>query len=149
MDNGTATAAVDVDVEVLRFDPSTIRINPQAMRMLTAATGRTMEQLMASDEPADKFQAMAFFELRRRHPGPRPGRVVGAGRDRRHRTGGHRHRRPFRDRVCDNRAAFAHYWRLHPDTIDDLDPDMYAAMVRLMQREAAAIKAANAKAGRR
>ena len=61
--NGTVPA-----VEVMHFDPNTIRINPQAMRMLTVATGRTMEQLMASEEPADKFQAMAFFELRRRHP---------------------------------------------------------------------------------
>ena len=65
--NGTAA-----DMEVVRIDPANIRMSPQAMRMLTVATGRTMEQLMQSDESADKFQAMAFFELRRRHPGLDP-----------------------------------------------------------------------------
>lgn len=58
--------------EAVRIDVANIRMSPQAMRMLTVATGRTMEQLMASDESADKFQAMAFFELRRRHPGLDP-----------------------------------------------------------------------------
>jgi hypothetical protein len=38
------------------------------MRHLTKATGRSFDQLMSSDESADKFQALAFIELRRRHP---------------------------------------------------------------------------------
>jgi hypothetical protein len=43
-------------------------MQPAAMRQLTKATGRTLEQLLQSDESADKFQAMAFMELKRRHP---------------------------------------------------------------------------------
>jgi hypothetical protein len=43
-------------------------MRPNDMRQLTKATGRTLEQLLASEESADKFQAMAFIELRRRHP---------------------------------------------------------------------------------
>jgi hypothetical protein len=55
------------DIEVVRIDPNHIRMSPLVMRKLTAATGRTMEQLMASDESADKFQAMAFIQLHRHH----------------------------------------------------------------------------------
>jgi hypothetical protein len=66
MDNGNTPAAADV--ETVHIDPNNVRLSPQAMRMLTKATGRTMSQLMESPEDADKFQAMAFFELRRRHP---------------------------------------------------------------------------------
>ena len=61
--NGNAPDVVDV----VHLDTQHLRMSPQVMRMLTAATGRTMEQLMASDESADKFQAMAFIELHRRH----------------------------------------------------------------------------------
>jgi len=45
-----------------------MRMQPNAMRQLTKATGRTFDQLLESGEPADKFQAMAFIELKRRHP---------------------------------------------------------------------------------
>lgn len=63
--NGTTADAV----EVVYIDAAHVRMSATAMRMLTKATGRTMEQLMQSEESADKFQTMAFFELRRRHPG--------------------------------------------------------------------------------
>jgi len=67
MDNNGLTATAPT-VETVRIDPNNVRMSPQAMRMLTRATGRTMEQLMNSEESADKFQAIAFFEVRRRHP---------------------------------------------------------------------------------
>ena len=43
-------------------------MTPSVMRLLSKTTGRSMEQLLQSEESADKFQAMAFVELRRRHP---------------------------------------------------------------------------------
>jgi hypothetical protein len=49
------------------IDATQLRMRPSDMRQLTKATGRTFEQLLQSDESADKFQAMAFIELRRRH----------------------------------------------------------------------------------
>jgi len=52
----------------VRIDATAMRMQPNAMRQLTKATGRTLEQLLASEESADKFQAMAFIELKRRHP---------------------------------------------------------------------------------
>ena len=52
----------------VRIDATAMRMQPSAMRQLTKATGRTLEQLLNSEESADKFQAMAFMELRRRHP---------------------------------------------------------------------------------
>jgi hypothetical protein len=52
----------------VRIDATQLRMRPADMRQLTKATGRTFEQLLQSDESADKFQAMAFIELRRRHP---------------------------------------------------------------------------------
>jgi hypothetical protein len=61
-DNGTVS-----EPEVVHIDSEHVRMSPQAMRMLTAATGRTLEQLMDSEESADKFQALAFVELHRRH----------------------------------------------------------------------------------
>jgi hypothetical protein len=52
----------------VRIEATSLRMRPSDMRQLTKATGRTLEQLLQSDESADKFQAMAFMELRRRHP---------------------------------------------------------------------------------
>jgi hypothetical protein len=52
----------------VRIDATGLRMRPSDMRQLTKATGRTLEQLLQSEESADKFQAMAFIELRRRHP---------------------------------------------------------------------------------
>jgi hypothetical protein len=52
----------------VRIDATALRMRPADMRQLTKATGRNFEQLLASEESADKFQAMAFIELRRRHP---------------------------------------------------------------------------------
>ena len=52
----------------VRIDATGIRMRPNDMRQLTKATGRTFEQLLQSEESADKFQAMSFIELRRRHP---------------------------------------------------------------------------------
>jgi hypothetical protein len=52
----------------VRIETTALRMQPDAMRQLTKATGRTLEQLLASEESADKFQAMAFMELKRRHP---------------------------------------------------------------------------------
>jgi hypothetical protein len=52
----------------VRIDATSLRMRPADMRQLTKATGRTYEQLLGSEETADKFQAMAFIELRRRHP---------------------------------------------------------------------------------
>ena len=43
-------------------------MTPSVMRLLSKTTGRSMEQLLQSEESADKFQAIAFFEVRRRHP---------------------------------------------------------------------------------
>jgi hypothetical protein len=51
----------------VRIDATQLRMRPSDMRQLTKTTGRTFEQLLESDESADKFQAMAFIELRRRH----------------------------------------------------------------------------------
>jgi hypothetical protein len=42
-------------------------------------------------------------------------------------------------------AAFCHYWGCFPDALDTLSDEMMAAMVRLMHREADAIRAAEAK----
>jgi hypothetical protein len=52
----------------VRIDATSLRMRPSDMRQLTKVTGRTFDQLMQSDEAADKFQALAFVELRRRHP---------------------------------------------------------------------------------
>ena len=46
-------------------------------------------------------------------------------------------------------AAFCHYWGCLPDALDTLSDDMMAAMVRLMHREAQAIRAAETKMSRR
>ena len=57
---------------------------------------------------------------------------------------------PTRDRTYDGLAAFCRYWRLTPAEVDELGDQMMAAMVRFMQREAAAIEKSNrdAKRGR-
>ena len=47
---------------------SGLRLRPADLRQLTKATGRTFDQLINSEETADKMQALAFLELRRRHP---------------------------------------------------------------------------------
>ena len=52
----------------VRIDVTALRMAPSVMRLLSHTTGRSMEQLLQSEESADKFQAMAFVELRRRHP---------------------------------------------------------------------------------
>lgn len=57
-----------MDEPPVRIDATGIRMRPADMRQLTKATGRSFEQLINSEESADKFQAMAFIELRRRHP---------------------------------------------------------------------------------
>jgi hemerythrin-like domain-containing protein len=56
------------DEPAVRVDATGMRMQPNAMRQLSKATGRSFEQLLNSDESADKFQAMAFIELKRRHP---------------------------------------------------------------------------------
>jgi hypothetical protein len=48
---------------VVHVDPTMVKVNAGRMRLLTAVTGRTMDQLFQSDEPADRIQALAFFEL--------------------------------------------------------------------------------------
>jgi len=68
MENGKTPTTTTAVPEVVYLDVQNIRMSPQAMRLLTKATGRSMTQLMESPEDADKFQAMAFFEVRRRHP---------------------------------------------------------------------------------
>lgn len=52
----------------VRLDVTALRMTPSVMRLLSHTTGRSVEQLLQSEESADKFQAMAFIELHRRHP---------------------------------------------------------------------------------
>jgi hypothetical protein len=47
----------------VQVNPTLIKVNAGRMRLLTAVTGRTMDQMFNSDEPADRIQALAFFEL--------------------------------------------------------------------------------------
>jgi hypothetical protein len=52
---------------------------------------------------------------------------------------------PYQREVCDAVAAFCGYYRCLPDDVDALTDEMFAAMVRLMQREADAVRTLNAK----
>lgn len=46
-------------------------------------------------------------------------------------------------------AAFCHYWGCFPDDLERLTDEMMAAMIRVMQSEADAIRAAEAKIPKR
>ena len=69
MDNGDVHSPLP---HSLHLSMNVIHASPGAMRTLTAVTGRTMDQMFNSDEPADKFQAIAFFELLRMNTGKAP-----------------------------------------------------------------------------
>jgi hypothetical protein len=62
--NGNGTHPIP---SAIRVDPTMVKVNAGRMRLLTAVTGRTMDQLFQSDEPADRIQALAFFELAGMH----------------------------------------------------------------------------------
>ena len=94
------------------------------------------------------FRLIAFRALLRDYPGAGPDDVVVARL--RRGSGAGRNAGPYRDRVYDDRAAFLRYWRMTPAEVDELGEQMMAAMVRFMQREAAAIErqSRDAKRGR-
>jgi hypothetical protein len=49
------------------IDPNRpIRVSPEAMRALKAATGRTFTELLQDEDPATQFQVTAFASLYRR-----------------------------------------------------------------------------------
>jgi len=55
------------DDDVVVVDPQRpIRVTPDAMRALKAATGRTFTDLLQDEDPATQFQVTAFAELYRR-----------------------------------------------------------------------------------
>jgi len=72
VDNGNGHTPIPA---MLRLSMNVIHTSPNAMRTLTAVTGRTMDQMFNSEEPADKFQALAFFELWRMNLGLPAGEV--------------------------------------------------------------------------
>jgi len=61
-----------IDEPAVSVQMTSLRMRPYDMRQLTKVTGRTFQQMVDSDEPADKLQALAFVELLHRHPGDDP-----------------------------------------------------------------------------
>jgi hypothetical protein len=56
-----------VDDEAVVIDPNRpLRMTPDAMRALKAATGRTFTDLLQDEDPATQFQVAAFATLYRR-----------------------------------------------------------------------------------
>ena len=61
--------------EVVTVGARGFRVRANDIRALKKATGLSLGDLLESDDMADQTQAMAFLQLRRRHPDEDPGEL--------------------------------------------------------------------------
>ena len=69
------SSATPPEDEVIVIGTRGFRVRANDIRALKKATGLTLGDMLEGDDMADQTQAMAFLQLRRRHPDADPGEL--------------------------------------------------------------------------